>query len=223
MTKFFKVILLCLLTISLTAVPSISLHATTIYQPDHIAKFRIEQDEGIINLQGMIDDDSAAVTQQAFDFFAKNHIRNVIIHLHSLGGKIKAGDVIIALMLNAEHHHIVVATLVDHGDYCASMATAIFAAGSSRLAADDSIWMFHSPFIPLSDEQKANPDIVAQANEFIKQDRIYMLKIYALADKRFTKDVLEEYVNDDNGKKLDVTGERLHNVSETFITFYIIG
>lgn len=220
MIKAFKVFLVCLLISTFILFPKPS-QAETIYQPDHVAKFRIEKDEGIINLQGEINDDSAAQTQAAFDYFAKNHIRNIIIHLHSLGGSVKSGYNIIELMVDARHHNINVVTLVDHKEYCASMCTAIFAEGESRIAAPDTIWLFHSPFIKLTDEELGDPVKVAEAKEAIKLSRRLMMRAYYSADPAFAKNILDSVVNDDSGKPLMLFGADLIVHTATFITMPI--
>ena len=218
-----KLLILCLLTLSLISFPKIphSEEGTTIYQPDHIAKFRIEKDEGIINLQGEINDDSEKQTQAAFAYFNENHIRNVIIHLHSLGGSVKSGYDIITIMTYAEKHNINVITLVDHKEYCASMCTAIFAAGINRIAARDTVWIFHSPYIKLSDGELRDPIQVVEAQLAIKLARKLMLRVYYSADPTFTKTVLEPVINDNSDKPLILYGYELIDHTESFVSMNV--
>jgi len=220
MMKFFKALLVCLIVTSFISVPN-PVAAETIYQPEHVAKFRIEKNEGIINIQGTIDEDSATQTDNAFIFFKLHNIHNVIIHLHSLGGSVKAGIKIIDDMNAAKDLKVDVITMVDHKEYCASMCTAIFAAGSSRIAAADTIWMFHSPFVKLTDEEKNDPMIVLAAKLQTATARRIMLAVYRSADPMFTDTVLVKYVNDDTGKQLILYGSDLIKHTN-FITFGII-
>jgi len=220
MTKTIKFIISLLLTVSLLT-PILPANAKTIYQPEHIAKFRIERDVGIINIQGMIDTDTAEQTKQAFELFKNSNIKNVIIHLHSLGGQVSSGMEVINLMIAAGKFNIRVVTMVDHGEYCASMCTAIFAAGVSRIAAADTIWMFHSPAVKLSEEDKGDPGKVAEAKESVRISRLYMLSVYRYADPKFTEEVLDAYVNDDSGKTLILFGGEIIKHTD-FITFGVV-
>lgn len=218
MIKTFRLFIACLLITSFTLFPNIS-HAETIYQPEHVAKFRIEKDEGIINLQGEINEDSLNQSKLAFNTFAQNNIKNIIIHLHSLGGSVKWGYEIMMLMDTAKEQKINVVTLVDHKEYCGSMCTAIFADGSSRVAAADTVWLFHSPFIKLTDEELQDPVKVAESKEALRLSRRLMLRVYYNADPKFTTTVLETVINDDSGKVMILFGGEIIEHTSTFIDF----
>ena len=221
MIKALRLFVVCLLITSFTLFPKPS-HAETIYQPEHIAKFRVEKDEGIINLQGEINEDSFTQAKAAFEYFAENHIRNIIIHLHSLGGTVKSGSEIMMLMDAAKKQKINIVTFVDHKEYCGSTCTIIFADGSSRVAAPDTVWLFHSPFIKLTDEELGDPIKVAEAKEEIRISRRIILRAYYYADLEFTKTVLESVVNDDSGKVLILYGKEIIDHTATFINFPIV-
>lgn len=213
---FKKIITLIVLLVFL--LPSYVANARTIHQPDHVAKFRTEKDVGIINLQGEIDADSADVVKQAFENFHENKITEVLIHLHSLGGKLNAGGQIIDEIIDARKHKVRVIMLVDHGEYCASMCTGIYAVGSSRIVATDTIWGFHAPFIKMTEEEENDPVKKKAIEEDIKQAKKYMLSVYSYADKKWTEKVLKKYVTDPANGSLILSGEDILEQSETWFT-----
>jgi ATP-dependent protease ClpP protease subunit len=212
-----KKIITVLVLFSFLLVP-FTAKSETIYQPDHVAKFRIEKDEGIINLQGEIDSDSADQVKQAFIYFHENNITHVLIHLHSLGGKLSAGSDIISDVLTARKNKIWVAMLVDHGEYCASMCTGVFAVGSSRMAAADTIWMFHAPFAKMTEEQQNDPVKRKEIEDTVKAARSYMLVVYASADAKWTKNVLKKYIMSEKGDQLILSGQDILEQSTTWFT-----
>jgi ATP-dependent protease ClpP protease subunit len=210
--------IITVLLFSVFLLVSYTANSRTIYQPDHVAKFRIEKDEGIINLQGEINEDSSTQVQEAFEYFKDNNITHVLIHLHSLGGNMKAGSDIVEEVINARKNKVWVAMLVDHGEYCASMCTGIFAVGSSRMSAGDTTWMFHSPYVKMTDEEKNDPVKRKELEDMIDADRGWLIQVYSLADKKWTKNVLKKYIMDEKNGQLILSGEDILKQSDTWFT-----
>jgi membrane-bound ClpP family serine protease len=194
-----------------------------IVQPDHVAKFRIEKEVGIINLQGEIDADSADQTVAAFKSFNEHHIDLVLVHLHSLGGKLGPGKEIINQILVARKHHIQVITLVDHHEYCVSMCTGIYAVGGSRIVAPDTLWGFHSPKIKMTDEEQNNPVKRKELEDSVKYAKSYMLEVYAMADRDWTNKVLKKYVMNEDMGMLILSGDDILQLKDNTWFTGIVG
>lgn len=212
-----KKLITAIVLLAFLLVPSTA-NSETIHQPDHVAKFRIEKDVGIINLQGEITEDSADKVKEAFINFHDNHITEVLIHLHSLGGNLRAGGEIVDQIIDARQHKTRIIMLVDHGEYCASMCTGVYAMGSSRIVAADSIWAFHAPYIKLTDEEKNDPVKRKEIEDSIKAAKKYMLELYAIADKNWTNKVLKKYVMTESNGSLILSGQDILEQSETWFT-----
>lgn len=67
----------------------------------------------------------------------------IVVSLDSLGGKLKEGEKLIAV-LDAAKKSQEVTTFVDNGNRCLSMCIAIFMSGEKRIAGRASVWMIHA-------------------------------------------------------------------------------
>jgi len=202
---FKKLAIILTLSSAFTCLSTSSYSAETIHQPPHQVIERIEKEIGIIDIIGEIDDNSADIVHKGFHHFKTAGISYVIIHLNSLGGKITDGTFIINDILDAEEHGVTVVTYVDHKDYCASMCTGIFAVGSDRMAAPDTIWIFHAPYAKLTSDEENDPQIMKEVQEATKEAEEYMLSIYSKADPEWTENVLKDHITQP-GNDLIITG-----------------
>ena len=191
-----------------------------IVQPAHHAVEKIEKDIGFIDIVGEIDDNTATVVHRGFIEFKKNNIKQVMIHLHSLGGRFTPGSEIVTDMQQAEKEGVNVVTFVDHGNYCASMCTGIFAAGSDRMAAEDTLWVFHAPYFKLTEEQMKDPRVQKELKDIVQQTTQYMLDLYSSADPEWTEKTLKEHITtpDDD---LILSGKEIMQQSQSWILMKI--
>jgi ATP-dependent protease ClpP protease subunit len=189
-------------------------------QPDHKVIERIEQNVGIIDIIGEIDGDTLATVNRGFAHFKQAHVIQIIIHINSLGGKLDAGYGIIQDMQEAEKTGLDVAVYVDHGEVCASMCTGIFANASTRMAAPDTLWIFHSPYVVLTPAEQT-PENIAAAHDIVVESRKQMIRWYYAVDPDWTKHELMEHINTPNDP-LVITGSHiLHNRSREWITMEV--
>jgi ATP-dependent protease ClpP protease subunit len=88
----------------------------------------------------------------------KGRKQRIIIDLHSPGGEIAQGRLVIEEIERMKATHDV-ATRVRSGRTCASMCVPIFLAGERRIAAPDARFMFHEPAIynALTEERVERP------------------------------------------------------------------
>lgn len=195
-------------------------NAFQIKDPVKFTKERIEKDVGIFNISGTIDQDTADASHKAFGHFVDANVAQIVVHLNSYGGQLSAGKSIMKDIQDAERLGIEVISLVDHEEVCASMCTGIFAVADSRMAAFDTVWIFHSPYVKLSDRDKKDPFEVKRAHDTIEEARVLMLEIYKQADPVWTKKELTEHVNTPNNP-LIVTGADILNRSPTWINVVV--
>jgi membrane-bound ClpP family serine protease len=190
-------------------------------RPPNVHTYKIEYLSGgafgTIDLQGKIDDSAAAKIDEAFADFKAHNVKIVDIHLNSPGGQITSGSRIALDILNAESDGILVSAHVDHQELCASMCTGIFAVAQVRSTAPDTIWVFHSPYVVLTDAQKADPAII----EFVKKDqeesREALFEMYKLADPVWAEKELRKYVWDDKESELILSGAQISKHSKTYV------
>lgn len=196
-----------------------------VHNPENIQKYEISvadgDPEGIIDIQGTITRSTAAMVHEAFEKFSEAGIKSVVIHLNSLGGEVPSGAGIALDMKQAEEAGIKVGTYVDHKEICASMCTGIFAVGSWRAAAPDSVWVFHSPYFHLTVSQTFNPVLIKELVKGKDLSRKALMAMYSLADPVWAKSELSKYVYDDHGKQLILSGAQIMDHSVWFIDHYI--
>ena len=90
---------------------------------------------------GDIDPPMANAFNAAFNEW-KDHKERIIIDLHSPGGSVDEGERVIEVINKIKKTHSV-QTFVGSGNECLSMCVPIYMQGSLRVAATDSVWMFH--------------------------------------------------------------------------------
>lgn len=207
----FKQFLLSFLIFLLFVSPAFA-DKVLIKQPEQRVNYTIDKDKGILELIGTIDEKSSEGTHNAFAAFKTNHVKIIIVHLHSLGGELNSGTQIIQEIINARNNNIHVITFVDHKEYCASMCTGIFASGEIRMSAPDTLWVFHAPFF--ADESLRNDPRYTKVWEASVE---YLLSVYMLADPNWTKNVLADHIKTP-GADLVLTGADIAKQSATFIT-----
>lgn len=206
-------------------------YASTVHfnKPPEVKSFRYEEDHGInggnIEIQGEINRQASDVTAAAFKDFKKNHIKSVIIHLNSLGGDVDEGVKISTEMLRAEKEGITVGAYVDHKEVCASMCTAIFATAQWRATAPDTLWVFHSPMIELTDAEqiqyKSDPKFRREVDKDRDITRKVMLDMYGFADEDWAKHELKKYIYSDDETGLVLTGGQIMDHSVWFVSYYL--
>lgn len=173
---------------------------------------------GIIQIQGKIDDSTVANVHNAFVYYKAHNIKVVGIHLNSLGGRVDAGSKVSLEMIDAQENGVLVGTMVGHQEICASMCTAVFAMGKIRMAANDSVFVFHSPYCTLTFMQWLNPWMHAITDDSRNSARETMMAMYASADPIWTDSTLKSYIYDDSEKELVLTGLGITKQSSTYIT-----
>ena len=180
--------------------------------PHHEVNYEIVKDKGLLEIYGRIDSDTAITTHEAFVDFKKEHVTVVVVHLNSLGGSLGAGAMVIEDMIDARNSGIHVITIVDHREICASMCTGIFAIGEVRMAAPDTFWVFHAPY--LADKSLINdPEYVGAQQSAVK----YLTSLYMLADPKWTTEVLVNHITEQK-TDLILSGADIAKQSETYIT-----
>ena len=172
-------------------------------------------DHGIAGIEiiGDITPHTADVVREAFQVFEKGHYSKVVIHLNSDGGDVPAGADIIQEMLTAEDKYgMTVSTYVDHREVCASMCTAIYATGNFRVAAWDSRWVFHSPFLVFKNEKEENSPKTAQEQKELDEEvdscRRLLMAAYERVDPKWADEVLKPYIYSKD-KALRLTGAQI--------------
>ena len=168
-------------------------------------------DNGVAGIEiiGDINHHTANVVKEAFSKFDGNY-KTVVIHLNSDGGDVDAGADIIEQMLIAEDKYgMTVSTYVDHREVCASMCTAIYATGNFKVAAWDSRWVFHSPFIVSQDpSKKLTPTEQKAVDEELESSRQLLMAAYERVDPKWADKVLKPFVYSPD-RALRVTGAQI--------------
>ncbi len=150
---------------------------------------------GSIEIEGEINEKTASVVTQAFTEFKRREVKEVIFQINSEGGSFGYGVDIINDILDARiEHKMTVVMSVDKRQLCASMCTSIFATGSIRMAAPDSVWVFHSPAIGEEDLKRLSADDREKVKQVIEHAREIMMMTYETADKDFANNVLKPYI-----------------------------
>jgi len=174
-----------------------------------------------IEIIGEINRNTADVVHQAFKVFEDGGYKKVVIHLNSPGGDVDAGADIITDMLKAENDYgMTVSAYVDHREYCASMCTVVFGSANFRVAAWDSRWAFHSPYLELSDADKKDPEVMKEADEELAASRKFLLSVYSSVDPDWTEKVLKKYVMSPD-KALRLTGAQIIDQSPWWIDYVL--
>lgn len=191
-------------------------YATGLHEITHSTSYRIEGDVGILLISGEINAETSLTAHTAFSSFYQANVKSIIIHINSLGGMYGRGKLVIQDMDSAKQYGIKVITFVDHQEQCASMCTGIFANGQTRIAAEDSVWVFHAPYVNQGSETTSQMVI----DSAIKEAQAYMLNLYTYADPQWTKEVLSSHVltpKDD----LILTGKDILEQSKSFINMQV--
>ncbi len=215
MKKTFLVLALTI-CFSLTSISDLFAAEKVIKQPPHKSLSRVEGDVGIIVLEGEINHDSAAVVFQAYEKFKKIGVNVVIIRLHSMGGSLSAGKRIIDSMDYMKNLNVPVLTFVDYENYCASVCTVIFANGTSRIGALNSIWLFHSPYVKEGENNYSKEEI----SNAVTSARQFLMSIYLKADPKWSEKVLRPAIETANKNTIFV-GLQIADQSETWFTHLI--
>lgn len=150
---------------------------------------------GTIDLIGEINSGSALTVSKAFSKFKTDNVKEVIFHLNSPGGDLSSGTKIANSILNAQiNDKINVIVYVDHKELCASMCTGVFAVGSVRMAAPDSIWVFHSPKLHDPESHKDDKDFAERETASVANARETLMIMYKSADPEFAEKTLKPYI-----------------------------
>ena len=76
-----------------------------------------------------------------------NGVKEITINLHSPGGELEAAQIIEEQVGILKEHGIKINTIVESKNACMSACPIIFLTGDSRIASEDSVFMFHAPYI----------------------------------------------------------------------------
>ncbi len=94
-----------------------------------------------------------------------------VIKLNSRGGALREGRLVIELIEQMKKTHLI-ETNVESGAFCLSMCVPIYLRGERRVAASDSLWMFHQPtaydFIT-GDKVSTNEDRLIAGERFVEK------------------------------------------------------
>lgn len=171
---------------------------------------------GEITIVGEINKDTAEKFHYTIEKFRKDKVEKVIIHLNSPGGTVEAGYQIIKDMIKYQTEDKKnIMTYVGEKELCASMCTGIYAIGSYRVAAANSVWVFHSPYIKgkaESQEEQNKQDAIIEAS------RNALMAVYRVADANFANTILKPYVyGTAKTQNLILNGFTINELSDNFI------
>lgn len=94
------------------------------------------------------------IVEESFTYFEKyssemaaRGVKTITIHLHSPGGELDVAKLIEQQIKILQERGIKVITVVDDGNACMSACPIIFLAGDEKIAASNSVFMFHAPYV----------------------------------------------------------------------------